>query len=92
MILATLEDALKRDIRCDDAYYYRGIILKRAGHHGDAVTNFEAAVHCNAAHLDAARELQLARSRNRSRASEQPQGLVGRLLSNLPPFRGTGTR
>ncbi|MFW6050569.1 MAG: tetratricopeptide repeat protein [Myxococcota bacterium] len=82
-MLEGAERALSLDERSARAHYTRGLILKRLGRTREAVRHFEKVTEIDPKHIEAAREVRLARMRARS--STAPSAPEGRpsLLSKL---------
>jgi len=77
-MLALLDRALALDETHENANFRKGQLLKRMGETRAALAHFQACVESNPHHIDAARELRIARMRNDT--PPEGTGLFGRLF------------
>jgi tetratricopeptide (TPR) repeat protein len=75
--LKLLDRAERADARCARVHYYRGMVLKALGQHGDAVMCFERALDLDPDDLQSAREVRLYAQRSGARACGDAEGLMG---------------
>jgi tetratricopeptide (TPR) repeat protein len=78
-----LTKAINMSNRCEKAYFYRGMLLKRVGKGEAAMRDFREAVELNPRNIDAAREVRLYRMRGGRVSNAPPQ----KGQSSLPPKR-----
>jgi curved DNA-binding protein CbpA len=69
-----LERAIGMSDRCERAYFWRGMLLKRLGKNDAAFKDFRRAVELNPRNIDAAREVRLYNMRGGRRSSKPPPG------------------
>jgi tetratricopeptide (TPR) repeat protein len=67
-----LTKAIKMNDRCEKAYFWRGMLLRRLGKDDLAVRDFREAMDLNPHNIDAAREVRLHTMRNGGRTSSPP--------------------
>ena len=79
-----LDRALQREPNCEDAHFYKGLLLKRSGYEQDAAWHFRRALKINPNNVDAVRELRLWEARRSSHSSSK---LVARLFGRKPSSR-----
>src|SRR5580658_3650911 len=84
--LAMLTAAIKLNARCEMAYFWRGMLLRRLGKADAAMRDFREAVDLNPRNIDAAREVRLHRMRG-GRFSTKPPITKGD--SGSPPRRSS---
>lgn len=84
--LTMLSDAIKLNARCEMAYFWRGMLLRRMGKAEAAMRDFKEAVELNPRNIDAAREVRLYRMRG-GRFSTAPPNAKGD--SGSPPRRSS---
>jgi tetratricopeptide (TPR) repeat protein len=84
--LTMLSDAIKLNARCEMAYFWRGMLLRRLGKAEAAMRDFKEAVELNPRNIDAAREVRLYRMRG-GRFSTAPPNAKGD--SGSPPRRSS---
>ncbi len=73
--IATLDQALKMNDKCERAYFYRGMLNKRAGNERAAYKDFKQASELNPRNIDATREVRLYTMR-KGTTSSMPPGQV----------------
>jgi DnaJ-domain-containing protein 1 len=61
--LSLLEEAIKLNARCEQAYFYRAMLNKQLGNSQSALRDFKTVVELNPRNIDATRELRLATMR-----------------------------
>lgn len=71
--------ALKRDPLCEQAHYYKALVLRRSGELDQAYTHFKRVLSINPAHIEAAREIRL--HHMRVEHARQQAGFLHKLLS-----------
>jgi DnaJ-domain-containing protein 1 len=81
-----LSAAIKLNARCEMAYFWRGMLLRRLGKSDAAMRDFKEAVDLNPRNIDAAREVRLHRMRG-GRFSTRPPITKGD--SGSPPGRAS---
>jgi tetratricopeptide (TPR) repeat protein len=84
--IAMLSAAIKLNARCEMAYFWRGMLLRRLGKTDAAMRDFKEAVDLNPRNIDAAREVRLHRMRG-GRFSTTPPVTKGD--SGSPPRRSS---
>jgi tetratricopeptide (TPR) repeat protein len=77
--------AIKMNERCERAYFWRGMLLRRLGRDDLAVRDFREAMDLNPHNIDAAREVRLHTMRNGGRTSTPPAR-----RNSPPPQKGDG--
>ncbi|MGD8861383.1 MAG: hypothetical protein PVI30_15345 [Myxococcales bacterium] len=75
-----LDSALRRDPCCEQALYYKGLILKRTGHPDAALSLLQRLLLTSPEHMAAQREVRLLRMRR----AHAHNSLVQRILSVVP--------
>jgi tetratricopeptide (TPR) repeat protein len=70
--IAMLSQAIKLNARCEMAYFWRGMLLRRLGKADAAVRDFKEVTELNPRNIDAAREVRLHRIRGGGRNSATP--------------------
>lgn len=78
--LAALDAIVERAPRLEEAFYYRGRMLKRSGRIKEAIADFRRAGELNPSNLDAAREVAAYDTRRGRRGRRKPSG-----ASHEPP-------
>jgi hypothetical protein len=78
-----LNHALQRDPLCEEALYYKAVLLSRTGKIEQAHAHFARVLLLNPKHVEAEREVRIIEMR-RSHASQQ-SGFLRRLLTGRPP-------
>jgi curved DNA-binding protein CbpA len=84
--LLMLTEAIKLNARCEMAYFWRGMLLRRLGKGDAAMRDFREVVELNPRNIDAAREVRLHRMRG-GRLSTKPPESKGDSAS--PPRRSS---
>lgn len=84
--ITMLSAAIKLNARCEMAYFWRGMLLRRLGKSDAAMRDFKEAVDLNPRNIDAAREVRLHRMRG-GRFSTTPPITKGD--SGSPPRRAS---
>jgi curved DNA-binding protein CbpA len=84
--LMMLTEAIKLNARCEMAYFWRGMLLRRLGKGEAAMRDFREVVELNPRNIDAAREVRLHRMRG-GRFSTKPPESKGD--SSSPPRRSS---
>jgi tetratricopeptide (TPR) repeat protein len=84
--ITMLSAAIKLNARCEMAYFWRGMLLRRLGKIDAAIRDFKEAVDLNPRNIDAAREVRLHRMRG-GRFSTTPPVTKGD--SGSPPRRSS---
>jgi hypothetical protein len=79
-----LDRALQREPNCEEAHFYKGLLLKRGGQEQEAARHFRRVLKINPNHAEAVRELRLWRSR---RTSPSGTTLVARLFGRKPSIK-----
>jgi hypothetical protein len=77
-----LNHALKRDPLCEEALFYKGLVLSRTGEPDQAEAHFQRVLMLNPKHVEAAREARIHEMR-RSHQRQQ-SGFLRRLLTDRP--------
>jgi tetratricopeptide (TPR) repeat protein len=86
-----LNHALKRDALCEDALYYKGLVLGRIGQADHAYAHFQRVLMLDPKHSGAEREIRLHEMRRDQ--ERQQSGFLRRLLSSRPaPKSGQGSQ
>jgi tetratricopeptide (TPR) repeat protein len=93
--IAMLSQAIKLNARCEMAYFWRGMLLRRLGKADAAVRDFKEVTELNPRNIDAAREVRLHRMRGGGRSSATPptkadSGSPPRHSSPVPSKPGEG--
>jgi tetratricopeptide (TPR) repeat protein len=84
--LTMLSEAIKINARCEKAYFWRGMLLRRLGKAEAAMRDFKEAVELNPRNIDAAREVRLYRMRGGRFSSGPPDH---KAPSGSPPRRSS---
>jgi len=84
--LAMLTEAIKLNGRCEMAYFWRGMLLRRLGKGEAAMRDFREVVELNPRNIDAAREVRLHRMRGGRMSTKPP---VSKGDSGSPPRRSS---
>jgi len=84
--LTMLGDAIKLNARCEMAYFWRGMLLRRLGKAEAAMRDFKEAVELNPRNIDAAREVRLYRMRGGRFSTAPPNAKSD---SGSPPRRSS---
>lgn len=71
-LIALLDGVLAKEERYERALFYRGMLLKRAGHADRALRDFRLAAEINPRNIDAAREVRLFEMRRQQAKSPPP--------------------
>jgi hypothetical protein len=71
-----LDRCVQKNPNCERAYFYRGMLYKRAEEHNKALKDFKKAAELNPRNLDAMREVRL--HHMRGGVSKPPPGMTGR--------------
>jgi tetratricopeptide (TPR) repeat protein len=79
-----MDKAISINARCEKAYYWRGMLLKRLGKNDAASKDFRKAVDINPKNIDAAREVRLDTMRGGSKRGSTPPP-AGKRDSTPPP-------
>ena len=74
--VAALNEICERAPRLEEAFYYRGRLLKRSGRLKDAIADFKHATKLNPSNLDAAREVRDYEERRNRRRRKSGEGEV----------------
>jgi tetratricopeptide (TPR) repeat protein len=85
-----LDRAIDMSDKCERAYFWRGMLLKRSGKNDLAFKDFRRAVELNPRNIDAAREVRLYTMRGGRRSSKPPPG--SKRPSPPPPRRDGGQK
>ncbi|MEM6789510.1 MAG: DnaJ domain-containing protein [Myxococcota bacterium] len=75
-----LDEVLEREPEYERARFYRGTLLKRAGHVEQAYKDFRMVMQLNPRNIDAAREVRLHKMRKKQNESSSGGGLLGRFF------------
>jgi curved DNA-binding protein CbpA len=84
--LVMLTEAIKINGRCEKAYFWRGMLLRRLGKAEAAMRDFKEAVELNPRNIDAAREVRLYRMRGGRFSTSPPKN---KAESGAPPRRSS---
>lgn len=79
-----LDRAIQMSEKCERAFFWRGMLYKRAGRLDIAVRDFKRAVELNPRNIDAAREIRLYHMRGGRRTSNPP-AMPNKTGSDAPP-------
>lgn len=66
--LRLLDQAIKLDARCEQAFFYRAMLNKQLGKHASALRDFKQVVELNPRNIEASREVRLATMRGGAKA------------------------
>ncbi|MDP8999693.1 MAG: DnaJ domain-containing protein [Myxococcota bacterium] len=85
-----LERAIAMNDKCERAYFWRGMLLKRLAKNDLAVKDFKRAVELNPHNIDAAREVRLYNMRGGGRRSSKPPSATKRSTPSPPKSEDAG--